>query len=83
MNPQCQAMVQLLLDFVDGTLEPAREEEFRRHLCGCLPCYIYLETYHATIKLTRTLPKCEMPKEFELRMKAMLDEEQKASRSNP
>jgi anti-sigma factor RsiW len=77
MNPQCQAMVQLLLDFVDGTLEAEREAEFRAHLCGCLPCYIYLETYHATIKLTRTLPKCEMPMEFKMRLKAMLEKETK------
>lgn len=75
MNPQCQELVNLLLEFVDGTLEAHRDEEFRRHLCGCLPCYIYLETYHATIKLTRTLPKCELPKEFQQRLERMLQSE--------
>ncbi len=72
MNPQCIEMVKLLLDYVDGTLEPDRSEEFRHHLCGCLPCYIYLETYQTTIKLTRTLPKCEMPPEMAARLKAMV-----------
>ena len=75
MNRQCQELVDLLLEFVDGTLEPEREAQFRRHLCGCLPCYVYLETYHATIQLTRTLPKVEMPKEMEDRLRAMILEE--------
>lgn len=72
MNPQCQELVNLLLDFVDGALPPDRDAEFRRHLCGCIPCYVYLETYHATIKLTRSLPQCEMPKEFEERLRQMV-----------
>lgn len=72
MNRQCQDMVNLLLEFVDGTLEAERDEEFRRHLCGCVPCYIYLETYHATIKMSRSLPACEMPAEFAERLKAMV-----------
>lgn len=75
MNKQCQELVDLLLEFVDGTLAPEREAEFRKHLCGCLPCYIYLETYHTTIQLTRSLPKVEMPKEMETRLKAMLKKE--------
>ena len=79
MTKQCQELVSLLLEFVDGTLPAEREEEFRRHLCGCIPCYVYLETYHTTIQLTRTLPKCEMPKEFEEKLKAMLELETKSA----
>jgi hypothetical protein len=75
MNPQCQEMLKLLLDFVDGTLEHDRDEEFRRHLCGCLPCYVYLQTYETTIRITRSLPKCQMPKECEQRLLAMLEKE--------
>jgi anti-sigma factor RsiW len=72
MNPQCREMVDLLLDFVDGSLPPEREREFRRHLCGCVPCYIYLETYHTTIRLGRALPDCDMPPELEHRLKALM-----------
>jgi len=76
MNPQCLEMLKLLLDYVDGTLEDDRSEEFRHHLCGCLPCYIYLDTYQATIRITRSLPQCVMPPEMAARLLAMVCEEQ-------
>ncbi|CAN5132574.1 hypothetical protein BH11PLA2_BH11PLA2_41950 [soil metagenome] len=74
MSHKCTEMVNLLLEFVDGTLPPDRDDEFRRHLCGCMPCYVYLQTYQETIRITRTLPKCEMPPEFAMRLKKMLED---------
>jgi anti-sigma factor RsiW len=72
MSHQCTEIVSLLMDFVDGTLPPDREDEFRRHLCGCMPCYIYLETYQETIRRTRSLPDCAMPPEMQHRLESML-----------
>ena len=79
MNLVCRDVIELLIDFVDGELPPERRQEFERHMCGCQPCFVYLETYQATIRLTRALPKCEpLPTEFERRLRAMLAAEEAA-----
>jgi anti-sigma factor RsiW len=76
VNTVCREVVALLIDYVDGDLPPDRREEFERHMCGCLPCFVYLETYQATIRLTRALPRCDpLPPEFERRLRALLDAE--------
>ena len=76
MNAACREIIDLLIDFVDGDMPPDRRAEFERHLCGCLPCFVYLETYQATIRLSRALPKCEpLPPEFERRLWAMVEAE--------
>jgi anti-sigma factor RsiW len=81
VNVVCREIVALLIDFVDGELPAERREEFERHMCGCLPCFVYLETYQATIRLTRALPKCDpLPPEFEQRLRAMLAAEDQGGR---
>lgn len=73
MNSACQEIIDLLIDFVEGELSPERQEEFQRHMCGCMPCFVYMETYRATIRLTRALPKDEpLPQEFAVRLQLML-----------
>jgi anti-sigma factor RsiW len=77
----CVEIIGLLIEYVEGELPADRRAEFERHMCGCLPCHVYLETYQATIRLTRALPKCEpLPPEFEKRLWAMLDAEAKSGR---
>jgi anti-sigma factor RsiW len=81
VNAVCVEIVELLIDYVDGDLPEDRRAEFERHMCGCLPCFAYLETYQATIRLTRALPRCEpLPPEFERRLRAMLDAEASVGR---
>lgn len=77
MNPVCRQMIELLIDFVDRTLPPDREAEFRQHIDECPPCFVYLETYQVTIRLTRALPKDDpLPSEFERRLRALVAAEQ-------
>lgn len=73
MNTVCVEIVTLMIDYVDGDLPADKREEFERHMCGCMPCFVYLETYQTTIRLTRALPKCDpLPAEMEGRLLAML-----------
>jgi anti-sigma factor RsiW len=72
MTSTCVDLVNLLIDYVDGDLPADRRDEFKRHMCGCLPCYVYLQTYQDTIRMTRSLPKCEMPPEMAARLQSML-----------
>ena len=76
MSMVCREVVELLIDYVGEELQPDQVALFERHLCGCLQCFAYLETYRATIRLTRSLPKCEpLPPAFEERLRRMLADE--------
>ena len=70
----CLKVAELLIHYLDGELEDDAHKLLERHLCGCVPCAIYLHTYRDTIKLTHALPNEPLPNEFATRLKAMLEE---------
>jgi len=70
----CRRITELLIDFVDGNLPEEEHALLQRHLCGCVPCAIYLHTYQDTIQLTKSLPEEPLPMEFACRLKAMITE---------
>ena len=74
MNLTCRKLAELLIDYVDGTLPAEQQSLLQRHLCGCVPCAIYMHTYHETIRLTHSLPDEPLPPEFAARLKAAIRE---------
>ncbi len=68
----CRDLAELLLDFVDGSLPPEHRERIEQHLQLCPPCVAYLQTYRATIQLTRKLPCEPPPRECAERLRAVL-----------
>jgi anti-sigma factor RsiW len=72
MSLTCRKVAELLIDFADGTLPADQRALLERHLCGCVPCAIYMHTYHDTIRLTQALPDEPLPEEFAARLKSML-----------
>jgi anti-sigma factor RsiW len=74
----CRELVELLIDFIADELPPERRQHIEHHLQKCPPCVAYLETYRATIKLTRQLPCGPVPPELLARLRAALSEEGEA-----
>jgi anti-sigma factor RsiW len=68
----CQQCVALLMEYLAGELDAEQCEHFRKHLEKCPPCVIYVETYHITIKLTRQLPRADLPPDVAERLRAAL-----------
>ena len=75
MNLTCRKVTEILVDYVDGSLPEQDRDTLQRHLCGCVPCAIYLRTYHDTIVLTKSLPDVPLPAELMSRLKAMIEKE--------
>lgn len=75
MNLTCRKVTEILVDYVDGSLPEHDRDTLQRHLCGCVPCAIYLRTYHDTIILTKSLPDVPLPAELMSRLKAMIEKE--------
>src|SRR5205823_5952609 len=49
----CQEAFDLLMDYLDGGLEPARRQAFEAHLQRCPECVTYLESYRLAVRLSR------------------------------
>jgi anti-sigma factor RsiW len=71
----CRRVVELLIDYVANEMPADERVLFERHLECCSPCLVYMETYSATIRLTRALPReAPLPPELEQRLLAVLRE---------
>lgn len=51
----CQELVQLITDYLEGTLPPAPRARFEAHLARCQGCRFYLEQMRQTIALVGKL----------------------------
>lgn len=49
----CQEAIDFLLRYLDGELTTEEQQTFEEHLGACPPCVVYLETYRATVRVSR------------------------------
>lgn len=59
----CREMVQLVTDYLDGSMPMADRARFERHLMGCEGCEIYLDQVKTTIRVTGALEEDSIPAE--------------------
>ena len=57
----CQELVELVTDYLEGTLPVRDRERFEAHLLDCDECPIYLEQIRVTIRTVGTLTEQRMP----------------------
>jgi anti-sigma factor RsiW len=60
----CKDCVDLLGEYIEGTLSPERSKALEEHLSLCPPCITFVRTYKATRKLCRHALEQDMPKEL-------------------
>lgn len=51
----CQQVVELVTDYLEGSLSRRQRRRFEAHLAGCPNCTKYLAQMQATIRLTGSL----------------------------
>jgi anti-sigma factor RsiW len=51
----CKELVELVTDYLEGTLPASERERFERHLADCDGCTNYLAQMHRTIRLVGKL----------------------------
>ena len=51
----CQELVELVTDYLEGTLAPGESARFERHLGVCPGCVTYVEQMRETVRLTGAL----------------------------
>jgi anti-sigma factor RsiW len=60
----CKDCVDLLGEYIEGTLSPERSKALEAHLSLCPPCITFVRTYRATRRLCRHALAAEMPSEL-------------------
>jgi anti-sigma factor RsiW len=61
----CRQVVELVTDYLEGTLPRAQRRRLEAHLAGCPHCSEYLEQMRATIRLTGRIASSDVTAEME------------------
>ena len=69
---KCDELLRMLNDYVDGDIEPGVCEEFQKHLEGCNPCKIVVDTVRRTITLYKDTEVYELPLDVRSRLHDLL-----------
>lgn len=71
---KCEDLLKALGEYVDGTLDAAICDEFRKHLESCNPCEIVVDNVRQTITLYKAGDPYELPPEFGDKLRRALRE---------
>ncbi len=57
----CNELVELVTDYLEGRLAPADVERFEAHLAECEACVTYVKQIRATVSLVGELTEDDLP----------------------
>jgi anti-sigma factor RsiW len=57
----CQELVELITEYLEGTLSAVDRQRFEEHLQSCRHCRNYLEQIRQTIRALGRLPEAAIP----------------------
>ena len=80
---KCEELLQILNQYVDGTVDPGLCKEFEQHLAGCNPCQVVVDNIRKTITLYKNGEPFELPVEFRQRLHTALRERWKQIHPQP
>lgn len=72
---RCQEIVDLLADYIDGSLPVETAKSLEAHLEGCSPCIAFVNTYRGTVNAVRRLHETEIPPELRDRLVTFLEKQ--------
>jgi anti-sigma factor RsiW len=59
----CQELVELVTDYLEGSLSKRDRARFEAHLAGCPHCTVYVEQFRETLRITGTLRETDVSPE--------------------
>jgi len=57
----CQHCIELLVDYLEGQLDPGKEKALDEHFMACPPCLDFLDQYRAASRLCRRALEQDIP----------------------
>lgn len=71
---KCEELLQMLNEYVDGTVDPAICAEFEKHMAGCNPCQVVVDNIRKTVTLYKNGQPYELPLGFRAKLHSSLRE---------
>ena len=78
----CKELVDILGDYVDGSMPAALKDELSEHMRKCETCLSFLKSYDRTRLLGRELRSDEMPEEMRLKLRSFVLKKAKEQRQD-
>jgi anti-sigma factor RsiW len=70
----CDELLTLLSEYIDGDVDPGICGELEKHLAGCDPCRIVVDNMQRTVRLYKEGKEYELPLPFRQRLHEALRE---------
>jgi anti-sigma factor RsiW len=71
-RPVCRDGVEVLLDYLEGTLPPSDRQALEAHVRGCPRCVAFVESYRQTPRIVREATVAAMPEDLKRSLRAFL-----------
>jgi anti-sigma factor RsiW len=70
----CQMLVEVITDYIEGTMPPAEREQFEAHLAICPGCVTYLTQMRQTIEVVGRLRADELDRNVQAELVSLFRE---------
>lgn len=70
----CEECIEVLVDYVDGTMDAVTIGAFEAHFADCPPCTDFLRTYKTTISVSRKVLDEPIPEAVSQRLRSFLQQ---------
>jgi len=71
-SPACLDGVEVLMEYLEGTLRPADREAIDAHVSGCPRCVAFVEGYRQTPRILRAATAAMLPEGLAESLRAFL-----------
>ena len=68
----CRYVVELIMSYLDDTLDPVERQAFEVHISDCRNCWHFLRSYRATVALGQRLRDEDIPSDVRDRLESFL-----------
>ena len=68
----CEECIEVLVDYVDGSMDAVTLQAFEAHFADCPPCVDFLKTYKATITVSKKVFDEPIPDSVSQRLRSFL-----------
>jgi putative zinc finger protein len=69
---RCRDVVDLVLAYLEGALDPDERQAFEAHIADCLNCWRFLQTYRETVSLGQYLQDAAIPLDVRERLETFM-----------
>lgn len=70
----CRELVELITDYLEGTLEPVQRTRFEAHLERCANCTLYVEQMRTVLRVLGQISADDLDPVFRMRLMDAFDE---------